>query len=156
MKAISTLFLPVLETEVRHANLCFSRCSIDPLKTSVTWTSLSSSDHEADFNNLFRSFKSTFVGDFLGNTVYPGDISQFTILTHSVISSGAEKNLQMIIRNPYAREEMWFEFPQKVEGMGCASPSSSMGALIAVNYLCVYTIYCVLLIHTRSNPFWGE
>lgn len=69
------------------------------------------------------------------------------------MSSGAEKNIQLMIRNPYAREEMWFEFPQKVEGMGCGCLSSSMGALIPVNYGCVYTVSCVLLIHARSNPF---
>lgn len=33
MKAISTLFLPMLETEVRHTDLWLSRHATDPLET---------------------------------------------------------------------------------------------------------------------------
>lgn len=55
--------------------------------------------------------------------------------------------------NPYVKEEMWFEFPQAIEGMGCGSPSSSMGALIPFNYWCVHVTFCVLLSLTRSNSF---
>lgn len=79
----------------------------------------------------------------MGNAVYPGDLSQFIVLTHSVISSGAGKSLQLIVRNPNAREEMWFAFPQAVEGMGYGSLSSSMRALIPVNYWGVYMLHLV-------------
>lgn len=89
----------------------------------------------------------------LGNTFCPRDLSPFIILTCSIISAGVGKSPQTMVRNPYAREEMWFEFPQAVEGMGCGSPSSSMRALTPINYCCVYATVHVLLCCATSNPF---
>lgn len=89
----------------------------------------------------------------LGNAGCARDLSPFIVLTCSVISAGAGKSLQTMFKKPYAKEKMWFEFPQAVEGMGCGSPSSSMGALIPINYQCVYATFCVRLCLTRSKSF---
>ena len=144
----------MLEPEVRHANVWFSRHATNPLKT-WHYMNLPCSGHEADFSNSFRIFRPTFLQDSSGNAGCPWDLSLFIVLICSVISAGAGKSLQTLIRNPYAMEEMWFEFPQAVEGMGCGSPSFSMGALIPINCQCVYATICALLCLTRSNPFWG-
>lgn len=92
---------------------------------------------------------SNFARDFLGNVVYLGGLSQFIVLTHSLISSGAAKSLQLMIKNLHPREEVWFGFPQAAEGMGCGSLSSRTRALIPVSYWCVNATSCALLILAR-------
>lgn len=128
-ESISTPFLLKSEREVTHTNLWFSRYATDPLNS---WSPFPSSGQGADFNNSFRSFKCKFLWDSWGNTECPRDLLPFTVLTCSVISTGTENNLQARVRYLCTREEMWFEFPQTIEGMGCASPSS-MRPLIPID-----------------------
>lgn len=143
--------------------LCFYQClrqksdmiiSASPVvqqilyKPGVTWTSLSSSDHEADFNKLFKNLKTIFIRDFLGNAVYPGDLTQFIVLTHSVISSGAGKSLQLMIGIHMQGKKCGLDFLKQLKewDVDLFPPAWDTWSLLFTGVCMLHLVFCWFLL----------